>query len=252
MTQKTSYKPGEFCWVDLLTSDPKSAEKFYVSLFGWTTNPIPMAPGAPPYVMLLKNGKDVSAMMEDKTTPPHWAPYVFVANIDDAAKEAETLGATILAEPFDVTDAGRMAVIQDPQGAALNLWQGKRHIGAGVTGEPGTMCWNELYTPDIEGSRKFYTALFGWKLKISPEYTEAHVGETATGGMMQMRPEMKGMPPNWMPYFAVDDVDSVVKKAEAGGGRVHNGPMDIPDTGRFAVMGDPQGASFAVIKLKQR
>lgn len=252
MTQKTSYLPGEFCWVDLSTSDPKSAEKFYVSLFGWTTNPISMGPDAPPYVMLLKNGKDVGAMMEDKKAPPHWMPYVFVANIDDAAKKAKTLGATILAEPFDVTDAGRMAAIQDPQGAVLNLWQGKRHIGAGVTGEPGTMCWNELYTPDIEGSRKFYTALFGWKLKISPEYTEAHVGETATGGMMQMRPEMKGMPPNWMPYFAVDDVDSVVKKAEAGGGRVHNGPMDIPDTGRFAVMGDPQGASFAVIKLKQR
>jgi uncharacterized protein len=147
-------------------------------------------------------------------------------------------------------DVGRMATIQDPQGAVLSLWQPKKQIGAMVINEPNTMCWNELTTKDVDGSRKFYTALFGWKLKISPEYTEVHVGDMPVGGIFPMPKEMGNAPPYWMPYFAVTDCDGVTKKAKSSGAKVHVEPKDIPGTGRFSVMSDPQGAIFAIIKVQ--
>ena len=249
MTEKTSYQPGEFCWAELATSDGNAAKRFYTALFKWTPDEGPMGPDQPPYVMLKIGGRDAAALYENKETPPHWNSYVSVTNVDETAKKAKASGATIVAEPFDVMTVGRMAVIQDPQGAMLCLWQPKEHIGARVTNEPGAMCWNELYTPDIAGSRKFYSDLFGWKLKVSDEYTEIHVGERGTGGMMQIREEMKGMPPHWMPYFLVEDCDATANATKAGGGQVHMGPWDIPNVGRIAILGDPQGASFAVIKV---
>ena len=252
MTEMKSYPPGDFSWTELTTSDDAAARKFYTALFGWKPDAIPMGPNVPPYVMLLKKGKRVAALYENKKAPPHWTSYVSVANADQAAKKAKSLGAKVVAEPFDVMDAGRMATIQDPQGATFCLWQAKSHIGAEVINEPDTMCWNELYTPDIEASRTFYASLFKWKMKISPGYTEAHVGDKATAGMIEITGQMKGMPPNWMPYFAVSDCDATVKKAKSQGAKVHVEPRDIPEVGRFSVIGDPQGAGFAVIKLKQR
>jgi len=133
--------------------------------------------------------------------------------------------------------------------ASFSLWQPKEHIGATVINEPGALCWNELMTSDINGARKFYTGLFGWKLKESPEYTEVHAGDQATGGMMQITEEMKGMSPNWKPYFAASDVDATVKKLQSSGGQVHILTTDIPKVGRFSIVSDPQGASFAVITL---
>jgi hypothetical protein len=107
-------------------------------------------------------------------------------------------------------------------------------------------------TNDIESARKFYTALFGWKLKISPQYTEAGVGDRATAGMMQMDEKMRGVAPYWAPYFAVSDADGITKKAKSSGARIHVEPTDIPNVGRFSVMSDPQGAMFSVIKLLGR
>jgi predicted enzyme related to lactoylglutathione lyase len=249
MSEKTSYKPGEFCWAELATSDWNAAKRFYTTLFKWVPQENPMGPDQPPYVMLKIGGRDAAALYENKETPPHWNVYVSVTNVDETAKKAKSLGATILAEPFDVMTFGRMAVIQDPQSAVLSLWQAKEHIGARVFNEPGAMCWNELYSPDIAASRKFYTDLFGWNLKVSDEYTEIHIGEQGTGGMMQIREEMKGMPPHWMPYFIVENCDATADAAKANGGQVHMGPWDIPNAGRIAILGDPQGASFAVIKV---
>jgi len=250
MTQKTSYSPGEFCWTELATSDWKAAKKFYGSLFGWATDERSMGPEQPPYVMLQKNGKNVCALYENKKVPSAWLSYVSVASADDSAKKAKSLGAQLLSEPFDVMDVGRMANVQDPQSAKFALWQPKKQKGADIIDELGAMCWNELYTPDAEASRKFYSGLFNWKYKISPEYTEAHVGDAGTAGMIQIDEEMKGMgiKPHWMPYFAVGDVDGDVKKAKSLGVKDYFGPQDVPKVGRFAVLADPFGARFAIIK----
>ena len=253
MTEKTKYSPGDFCWTELSTSESDAASRFYTSLFGWTTDPRPIGEGQPPYVMLLKDGKEAAALFQNPSVHPHWGSYVSVASADESARKAKSLGATIVAEPFDVMDVGRMAVIKDPQGAVFSVWQAKRHIGARVINEPGAMCWNELYTPDADASQKFYSALFDWKMKVSPEYTEAHTASgEATAGMMETKGRLEGMPPNWMPYFAVADCDASAKKAESMGARIHHPPTDIEKVGRFSVMGDPQGAGFAIIQLLPR
>jgi predicted enzyme related to lactoylglutathione lyase len=252
MTEISKFEPGMFCWVELATNDGAAAKSFYTSLFGWTANEIPMGPNVPPYVMLQKNAKDVAALYENKGIPPNWLSYVAVESVDDSAKTAKDLGANLLQEPFDVMDVGRMAVMQDPQGARLALWQARKHSGVGLRDEANTLCWNELMTSDVEAAQKFYGALFDWNLKITPGYTEVHVGEKPAGGLMQIAPEMQGMPPHWQPYFMVDDSDATLRKAQSLGTKEHFGPMDIPEVGRFAVLHDPQGAAFAVIAMNPR
>jgi predicted enzyme related to lactoylglutathione lyase len=251
MTEVTSYLPGDFCWVELTTSDGADAKRFYTQLFGWGANELPMGPDQPPYVMAQKAGKDVAAMYENKKVPAGWLSYVSVASADESAGKATSLGGNVVAPPFDVMDVGRMAVAQDPQGARFAVWQPRRHIGARLIDEPGTMCWNELMTTDVESARKFYSGLFNWRLKVTPEYTEASVGDVATAGMMQMDERMRGVPPHWMPYFCVFDCDVTAKKAKGLGATAHVEPADIPNVGRFAVFGDPQGALFAVIQIKE-
>jgi predicted enzyme related to lactoylglutathione lyase len=151
-------------------------------------------------------------------------------------------------------DVGRMAVIQDPQGAVLMVWEAKKHIGAEIMREPGALTWTELATSDTEGAKKFYTSLFGWKEKTSTgagmTYTEFSVADTPGAGMMEINEQMKAMhvPPNWMPYFQVADVDVSANKAKELGGKLFVPPMDIPNTGRFSVISDPQGAVFAIYK----
>jgi len=255
MTEMTKYPPGAFSWDELATSDGSAAKKFYTTLFGWKANESPMGPDQPPYVMLEKGSKPVAALYENKKTRPHWNSYVSVSNVDDAAKKAKSLGAKILAEPFDVMDVGRMATIQDPYGAVLSLWQPKKHIGAHILGEPGALVWTELMTTDAKSAESFHTRLFPWKTSqmqsaTGGPYTSFLVGENGTGGMMQITPEMGKMPAHWYPYFAVDDCDATVAKAKGLGAQVHVPATDIPNVGRFAVLSDPQGAPFAVIKTQ--
>ena len=251
MTEKKSYAPGEFCWNELATTDWKAAKEFYGSLFGWRGEEMPMGDG-PPYVMLKSNEKTVAALYENRNIPSGWTPYVAVANADDAAKKAKSAGAKLLQEPFDVMDVGRMSNIQDPQGAKFAIWEAKAHKGADVIMETNAIGWNELYTPDIKGSRKFYTSVFGnWKLKESPEYTEIHMqqNDNGMGGMMQITPEMQGMPPMWIPYVMVSDCDATAKKAKSLGAQLYVEPKDIPKVGRFAILADAQRATFAIIKV---
>lgn len=235
-----------------MTTDAKAARSFYTSLFGWTVNEIPMGEQGT-YYMFQKGGKTTAAMFQageqEKGIPPHWNNYVAVSSADSATDKIKSLGGKVLAGPFDVFDAGRMSMVMDPEGAAFAVWEGRRTKGVEVMNESGALCWNELYTPNIDASRKFYSSAFDWKLKLSPEYTEIHVGELPVGGMFAITKEMAGMPPNWMPYFAVDDADAAAKKIQSSSGRVHKEPTDIPNVGRFAVVADPQGASFAIIKV---
>lgn len=255
MTEMTRYEPGTFCWVELATSDGSAAKSFYTNLFGWTANEIPIGEGSV-YVMLQKSGKDVGALYENKNVPPNWLSYVAVASADETGEKAKSLGATIVATPFDVFDVGRMAVITDPQGATFALWQARKHIGAGVVGEPGALCWNELATRDKMAAADFYSKLFGWEPRHHDSgpmpYTEFHRGERALGGMYTMPSQMEGVPPHWMVYFATDDCDATEGKARSLGGTSIVASMDIPDVGRFAAIRDPQGAVFSVIRLDHK
>ena len=184
--------------------------------------------------------------------PPHWNLYVTVPSADQAAERATSLGADLLDAPFDVMQQGRMAIIRDPTGAVVQLWEPKAHIGVKIRNEPGSLCWSELTTRNPQAAERFYTAMFGWTARHSApaaamEYTEFSVNGQPGVGMMAM-PE--GMPPQvpsyWMPYFMAVDLDASTAKAESLGGAVMVGPNTIPDGGRFVILQDPQKATFAL------
>jgi predicted enzyme related to lactoylglutathione lyase len=251
-------KPGNFCWFELATSDQTAGKKFYGGLFGWTANDVPMGPDAF-YTMFQLRGRDVGAaytLMPDQLkqgVPPHWGTYVAVANVDDAIAKAKTLGATVLAGPMDVAEHGRMAVLSDPTGAVISLWQAKQHRGVGLWGEEGAFCWSELLTRDTAAATKFYTALFGWKTKVTEgtgfPYTHWQNDGCDIGGMMAIMEEWGPMPPCWVNYVQVQNCDNTAAKATSLGGKVCMPPTDIPNTGRFAMLQGPQGAMLSVIAL---
>jgi predicted enzyme related to lactoylglutathione lyase len=260
----SSHTPGTFSWPELATSDRKAGIAFYRSLFGWDVDDRPIGPGPDDvYSMLLLRGKEVAAASSQQEqeremgVPPHWNLYVTVTDADETAKRVAALGGKVLAPPFDVMDAGRMAVLQDPTGAVFEIWQPQQHIGARILTEPGALCWSELTTTDTNAAEKFYTSLFGWMAKHSApgapmDYTEFSIGGTPSVGMMAMPPGMPaGVPSYWMPYFQVEDCDGSTAKAKGLGGNLMIGPQDIPSTGRFAILTDPQGAMFAVFQFKQ-
>lgn len=252
------YKPGTFCWVDLMSTDAAASKKFYSALFNWEVNDMPI-PGGGEYTFLQLRGKEVAALsqmppdMQKSGMPSVWSSYISVADADATQKQAEAAGATTIAKAFDVMDAGRMAVLADPTGAMFSVWQPKRHHGAALVNEPSAFCWNELLTRDTDAAKKFYAKVFGWTDEgqdMGPmgTYTTFKVGDRNNGGMMKM-PEGNPAPNFWGVYFAVPDVDASVKKAKELGATVHVPPTDIPGTGRFAMLQDPQGAVFSVITL---
>ncbi len=180
--------------------------------------------------------------------PPHWNVYVTVEDVDAAcgARPARRAG-TVLAGPFDVFDVGRMSVIADPAGAVLCLWQAGTSIGAEVVNEPGALAWADTATTDAAAAQAFYTAVLGWRfeqMSEEPPYWVIFNGERSNGGMTVPPP---GVPSNWFPYFAVDDVDAAIEAARSAGGNPFIGPIDVPNGGRFALIMDPQGAAFAVL-----
>jgi uncharacterized protein len=258
MQEMVQYKPGTFCWVELGTTDSEAAKTFYTQLFGWDYVDNPMGPDMV-YTMLKLNGKDVGALYKlmseqlSQGVPSHWLSYVSVASADETAEKAKAAGATLLKEPFDVFTVGRMAVVQDPTGAVFAVWQAGTSAGAGIYNVPNSFCWNELMTTDTARDGEFYSTVFGWgrdKQNFGAlEYTMFSNGDRQAGGMLQITPEMGPIPPNWLVYFAVDDCDAKVNKATQLGATVMKPADDIPGVGRFAVLGDPQGAVFAIIKL---
>ncbi len=255
MTEVTRHAPGSFSWAELATTDTKGAKAFYTALFGWSYTDGPMGPGPEDvYTRLQLGGKDVGAlypMMKEQRAegaPPFWLPYVTVDNADEAARRTRDLGGKVCADPFDVMDYGRMGILQDPTGGTLAVWQPGTHSGAQRVGEPGAICWLELSTNDAEKAGRFYSGVFGWGLKPDPQYTEITRAGTPMGGIMPMPPEMRGVPPHWSVYFMVADCDASADKAKSLGGTVGFGPKDIEKVGRFAVIQDPQGASFCIFQ----
>ena len=250
-----TYAPGTFCWADLGTPDDAAATRFYTTLFGWTAQRMPMGPGAF-YTMLHADGRSVAALYRQEAPahgPPRWLSYIAVAQAGDAAGRAKALGATVLMEPFDVLDVGRMAMVQDPTGAVVALWEARRHAGAGVMGEPGSICWNELATTDTARAGTFYASLLGWSADAQPMgatvYTLFSSDGASRGGMMTIPPAWGGVPAQGLVYFAVSDCDGATTLAQSLGATVRVAPTEAPGVGRFSMIADPQGAVFAMIEL---
>jgi predicted enzyme related to lactoylglutathione lyase len=256
MSVVEKHAPGSFCWVELGTTDAKNAKAFYAGLFGWRPEDMPMG-GGQVYTMLLIQGKAIGALyemdenMRRMSVPTSWLQYIAVENADQTVAQVKKLGGHVMKEPFDVFDAGRMAVIQDPAGAVFAVWQPNRNIGIRITGEPHTLCWSELATSDTSGSIEFYTRLLGWSAKAGApggmDYTEISNQGRPMGGIMPMTPEM-GKTAHWTPYFLVTGCDSTAGKAKQLGGSLCVPPTNIPDVGRFAVISDPQGAVFSIFQ----
>jgi uncharacterized protein len=257
MPQVDKHPPGEFCWLELATSDQDAGKKFYADLFGWNINDMPMGPNEF-YTIFRVDGRDVAAactLQKEQVArhvPPHWMIYIAVENVDRSAAKVPGLGGTVLAPPFDVFDAGRTAVVQDPTGAVFCLWQAKRNTGLGIAGDPGTFCWADLITPDPAKAKQFYSGLFGWQIvtgdKDASGYLHIKNGETFIGGIPPVHHQGSGSPPHWMSYFYSNDVDATTSKAQSLGAKVFAPPMTIEGAGRTAILGDPQGAAFALFK----
>jgi uncharacterized protein len=257
MPTVTQHAPGTFCWPELMTSDQDAAKKFYAAVFGWKINDMDLGGGAV-YTIFEQDGKDVAALFtlqpdqRAQGIPPHWGSYVSVANVDEAAKKAASLGGTVLVQPFDVMDKGRSAVIQDPIGATFCLWQAKTHAGVSMLGEPGSLGWTQLNASEPAKAKPFYTGLFGWTFRDdamgnSGAYTTWLKNDGPAGGMMPL--PMPGIPSHWLTYFAVANVDETHTKATSLGAITYVSPSDIPGMGRFSVLGDPQGAGFALVRF---
>lgn len=258
MSEVTSYAPGTPSFIDLATTDQDAARAFYSDLFGWQFEDLPMDDKGNMYTMFNKNGKNVAGLytidpnMTSKGIPPYWATYITVADADASAKAVKDAGGTVLAEPFDVDTAGRMAAVADPQGAAFNMWQPRDSIGTYLVHEHGALTWNELQVHDTAISEAFYAAVFGWvpeKAEMpTGMYTSFKLGDDYVTGMVQIRTEWGKSPSAWLVYIGVDDCDSAVGTVTGNGGSVAMPAMDIPEIGRFALLKDPQGAVFYVLQ----
>ncbi|MGO9239974.1 MAG: VOC family protein [Bryobacteraceae bacterium] len=252
------YSLGTPCWFELGTTDQTAAKQFYSQLLGWSSKDDPMGPDEF-YTMFQLNGHDTGAAytlparLVAQGVGPHWNVYFAAPDVDLSAARVSGLGGVVVQPPFDVPDAGRMAICQDPGGASFSLWQARRNPGAAVINENNAVCWSELYTRDLAKVREFYTGLFGWETKSSanmPTYIEFSAGGQPRGGMMQMEEEFQGMPSQWGIYFRVEDCDAAVAKVRQLGGLVRHGPFSAPGVGRLAMLADPQGAGFSLITLR--
>jgi uncharacterized protein len=254
MPKRTSYAQGTPNWVDLQTRDQAAAKEFYAGLFGWAYDDQPM-PDGPMYSMAQIGGDNVAAIapqppeMAAAGVPPMWNTYITVDSVDAAVAKVEAAGGRVAMPPFDVMDAGRMAFVLDPGGAAVALWQAGQHIGATLVNEPGSVIWNELVTADPAASIPFYREVAGLTTSTmnmgEGDYTLFEAGDTMVGGTTP--PQAPGTPNHWHVYFAVADADQTAAKVTELGGDVVVKPFDSP-VGRMATVRDPQGAAFSIIQ----
>ena len=272
MPERDGYIPGVPCWVDTNQPDPEAAARFYGRLFGWEVRDV-MAPGsAGTYLVGQIRGRSVAAVSSiPEGAPPMamWNTYIWVDSADETASRVVEADGRVLMDPFDVEDAGRMAVFADPEGAAFCVWEAKAHNGAQVVNEAGALNFNGLNTRDVDGAKAFYGAVFGWttlnlggaEMWTLPGYGD-HLEERTPGLRKQMaefggptgfedvvanitplgddRPDV---PAHWSVTFGVDDADATAAKAAELGGTVLVAPFDAPWV-RMAVLADPAGATF--------
>ena len=278
MPERDGYIPGVPCWIDTSQPDPDAAVTFYSGLFGWDFEDV-MPPDSPgKYFVGRIRGGDVAAVgSQPEGSPPTavWNTYIWVDSADEAASKVLDAGGSVVMEPFDVMDAGRMAVFTDPEGAAFFVWQAKQHKGARIVNEPGSLNFNGLNTRDPERARSFYGAVFGWQtLSLDggaeawrlPGYGDfleqsnpglrkrmAEMGapegfEEVVAQLIPIADDQPDTPPHWSVTFAVDDADATAERAAELGGRVIVPPFDAPWV-RMTFISDPQGAAFIASKF---
>jgi uncharacterized protein len=267
MTNQDRYIPGVPCWIDTTQPDPEAAVAFYGGLFGWQFEDV-MPPGSPVrYFIARLGGGDVAAVSsQPEGAKTAWNTYIWVESADETAEKVRAAGGTLLGEPMDVGEAGRMVVCADPAGATFSLWQPKAHRGATVVNEPGSVNFNDLHTSDVDGARAFYGAVFGWDLLdmsmwALPAYgdfleernpgTRARVAEF--GGPSRFEEVVASLlridgPARWGVTFGVDDADAIASRAAELGGKVLIPPVDAPWV-RTTVIADPAGAVFTANKF---
>lgn len=257
MSERTSFKQGEFCWVDLVAHDMKAAIEYYKAVFGWEAD-VQDTHGGPPYAMFKRKAENVGGIgqmseeMKAQGIPPMWNSYINVNDIDAIVARATELGATVTVPVMQVMDAGKLAFIMDNVGASVAFWQPGQHCGASLVNEVGCFCWNELATREPEKSRQFYSDLLGWNFDVnenspSPYWMIKNDGRQ-NGGVIQMTEGWGEAPPHWAVYFTVADIDAFIDKHKSLGGTAHCEPFEM-QVGRMAVVADPQGASFSVIQM---
>ncbi len=256
MANIDKHPAGSFCWVELATTDQNAAKTFYTSLFGWAVEDNPMGPDDF-YSMFKLSGRDTGAaysMRKEQRAqgvPPHWMVYIAVENADKSVAKAAQAGGTVLSPAFDVMDAGRMGVIQDPTGAIFSLWEPKRSQGITIGGD-NSFCWADLSTPNPERASKFYAELFGWQLmkdgKDSSGYIHIKNGEHFIGGIPPAEHRNPNSPPHWLIYFQVADVQAATAKAGQLGGKVLMPARAMENVGTWSIISDPQGAVSALFK----
>jgi predicted enzyme related to lactoylglutathione lyase len=278
MLERDGYLPGVPCWVDTSQPDPDAAAGFYGGLFGWEFNDA-MPPGsAGKYFIARLHGGEVAAVgSQPEGAPPMavWNTYVWVESADEAASKVRDAGGRVVTDPFDVMDAGRMAVFTDPEGAAFCVWQAKQHKGARIVNEPGSLNFNGLNTRDAGGAKAFYGSVFGWetlgleggaemwRLPAYGDFLEqgdpglrqrmADSGapegfEDVVATLNPIADDQPDVPPHWSVTFAVDDADATAERAAELGGQVLVPPFDAPWV-RMTVIADPQGATFIASKF---
>ena len=272
MPERDGYIPGVPCWVDTSQPDPEAAVDFYAGLFGWEFENVLPADSPGKYFLARLRGGDVAAVGSIPEALPElamWNTYVWVASADDTAMKVPDAGGSVVMEPFDVMDSGRMAVFTDPEGAAFCVWQAKEHRGARIVNEQGSLNFNGLHTRDVDGARSFYGSVFGWTtltLPVGEMWTLPGYGdhlERDNPGLRKQIAEMGGpegfvdvvasinpigddqpeTPPHWSVTFGVDDADATAAKATDLGGTVIVAPLDVPWS-RLTVIRDPQGATL--------
>jgi uncharacterized protein len=262
--QITESKPGMPCWFELASSNSQESFNFYHQLFGWKRTDMDLGPMGI-YSFLSKENGTIGALCEmqpeqkQQGAPSVWAVYFAVENCDASTGRAVQLGATLLVPPMDVSEHGRMSVLNDPSGATFYLWQSKPASNSGefVMFEDHAIGWVELASKDTAESRRFYGALFGWDFLESPipiadagQYIEFAVGQTRYGGLLPMNEQWGDVPPHWGIYIMVPDVDACVSKAKELGGNICLAPFEAPGVGRIGMISDPTGANCYVIQLK--
>jgi uncharacterized protein len=272
MSEQDRYIPGVPCWIDTTPPDPEAAVAFYRELFGWEFEDVapPEWPGSY-YVGRIRGGDVAAVGSQPQAGPAVWNTYVWVEDADETAAKVRAAGGSVLMEPDDLQDSGRMAVFADPAGAAFSVWQAKTHRGAAIVNEHGSLNFNNLHTRDLEGAKSFYGAVFGWELLhmgmwALPGYGDfleqrnpgtrenmAALGAperfedvVASAGLIpDDQPDVR---PHWGVTFAVDDADAIAARADELGGRVVVPPFDMPWV-RMTVISDPQGATFTASKF---
>jgi uncharacterized protein len=251
---------GRFLWHDYMAHDVAVAQRFYGAVLGWGAQPWD---GPMPYTMWTADGIPRGGYMgmpdevRAQGAPPHWLTYVGVPDVDAAVAQATSLGARSCFPAENIPGVGRIAGIFDPQGALIAFYAPATPSDEPVGMPPvGDVSWHELVTSDAPAALDFYAALFGWERQSEHDMGEMGIyyifgrNGQPLGGAYTKPAAMGDVPPNWVPYFRVDDIDAAVARTTANGGTILNGPMEVPGGDRVAIAMDVQGGAFAVHEVK--